>query len=369
MGNNIKSELEKSLDIISKYVIFSKTDLKGIITEVSDAFCTISGYSRDYLIGKPHSIVRHPDMPQEAFEDMWNTIMSGKTWTGEVKNLKADGDYYWVIADISPQYDEDNNIKEYIAIRHDITDKKNFEQQHKLLLEAEKMASLSDMIINISHQWRQPLSVISTGVTGMQMKKEFGMLDDEQFNTTCNMINNQVQQLSKTIEELQHFSTKDRVQTNFTIDDTIEMFLSNLKNNIEASHITIIKELNAKIEINSYQNEFLQCFINIFNNTKDILLKKDKNKRYIFITTNIQHNNIIIKFKDNGGGIDTNIIEHIFEPYTTTKHQSQGTGLGLHITYDIITNRLNGSIKAQNVNTKIENETYLGAEFTITIPI
>ncbi len=122
------NELKKSISIMSKYVIYSKTDLKGIITEASDAFCEISQYSRDELIGKPHNIIRHPDMPKSAFKDMWKTIKSGKTWSGEVKNRKKDGSHYWVVADISPEFNEEGNIFSYVAIRHDITDKKKVEE-------------------------------------------------------------------------------------------------------------------------------------------------------------------------------------------------------------------------------------------------
>jgi len=121
-------ELNESILMMSKYVIYSKTDLKGIITEASDAFCEISQYTRDELIGRPHNIIRHEDMPKSAFKDMWQTIKSGKTWNGEVKNRKKDGSYYWVIADISPEFDEEGNIFSYVAIRHDITDKKLVEE-------------------------------------------------------------------------------------------------------------------------------------------------------------------------------------------------------------------------------------------------
>jgi len=111
-------ELKESILMMSKYVIYSKTDLKGVITEASDAFCAISQYTRDELLGKPHNIIRHKDMPKSVFKDMWETIKSGKTWSGEIKNRKKDGSYYWVVADISPEFDEDGNIFSYVAIRH-----------------------------------------------------------------------------------------------------------------------------------------------------------------------------------------------------------------------------------------------------------
>ncbi|MCD6433526.1 MAG: GGDEF domain-containing protein, partial [Sulfurimonas sp.] len=111
-----------------KYIIYSKTDLKGVVTEVSDAFCEISQYTRDELLGKSHNIIRHPDMPKSSFKDMWETIENGKVWNGEVKNRKKDGSYYWVEVDISPEFDENGNMFSYIAIRHDITDKKKIEE-------------------------------------------------------------------------------------------------------------------------------------------------------------------------------------------------------------------------------------------------
>ena len=88
---------------------------------MSDAFCKISGYSKNELIGKSHNIVRHPDMPKSAYDNLWSTIKSGIAWSGEVKNLAKDNNCYWVKADIEPEYDKNNNLKGYVAIREDIT--------------------------------------------------------------------------------------------------------------------------------------------------------------------------------------------------------------------------------------------------------
>jgi len=122
-----EKQLSSYKEMIDKYVIVSMTDLAGIITDVSDAFCEVSGYSRYELIGKNHNIQRHPDMKDELFADLWSTIKSGKTWEGEIKNLKKDGTPYWAHAHISPLF-ENSKIKGYIAIRTDITDKKRIEE-------------------------------------------------------------------------------------------------------------------------------------------------------------------------------------------------------------------------------------------------
>jgi len=126
-------DLKEIIQQFDENVIASKTDLKGRITYVSKAFCDISQYTQEELIGKPHNIVRHPDVPKEAFADLWKTIQSGKTWKGDVKNLKKDGDSYWVNATIFPEFDKDGNIKSYSAIRHNISFQKEVEDLTKNL--------------------------------------------------------------------------------------------------------------------------------------------------------------------------------------------------------------------------------------------
>ncbi len=120
-------KIVKYLDIVDKYVITSTTDLKGTILNASQAFCDISGYSKDELIGKNHNIVRHEDMPKELFKELWTTIKSGKVWYGEVLNKRKDGTSYWVDTKITPQFDHNNTIYGFTSIRHDITDKKYIE--------------------------------------------------------------------------------------------------------------------------------------------------------------------------------------------------------------------------------------------------
>lgn len=122
------AELNDYFKIVDANVITSSTDPAGVITKVSRAFCEISGYSSGELIGRCHSIVRHPDMPRELYRGMWATIRAGEVWYGELKNRKKDGSAYWVDVTITPQYDGAGSISGYTAIRHDITDKKLVEQ-------------------------------------------------------------------------------------------------------------------------------------------------------------------------------------------------------------------------------------------------
>jgi|TARA_R110002033_G_scaffold414_2_gene4104 diguanylate cyclase (GGDEF)-like protein/PAS domain S-box-containing protein len=125
--NKLNNKLSEYLNMVDENVLTSSTDSKGIIVSVSQAFCDISGYTKEELLGKNHRIIRHEDMPNELFSQLWSTISSGKKWTGEIKNKKKNGGYYWVDATISPIFDEKKNIVGYTAIRHDISDKKKVE--------------------------------------------------------------------------------------------------------------------------------------------------------------------------------------------------------------------------------------------------
>lgn len=125
-------EVQSYIDALNKVAIVSKTDLKGNITYVNDIFCEIAQYTKDELIGKPHNIVRHPDMPKKAFEELWNNLKNGKKWQGKVKNRAKDGSEYFVNATISPLYDGlGRNIIGYIGIRFLTTDDENEKREFK----------------------------------------------------------------------------------------------------------------------------------------------------------------------------------------------------------------------------------------------
>ena len=123
-----EKKIKEYVNLIDKNIITSSTDLNGKIIYTSEAFCKISGYSKEELIGKNHSIVRHPDMSKEVYKDLWNHLVNDKEWSGEIKNRKKDGGFYWVRANISPNYDVNGNKIGYTAIRQDITDAKLIEK-------------------------------------------------------------------------------------------------------------------------------------------------------------------------------------------------------------------------------------------------
>lgn len=145
------------LEVYGQNVIASKTDLKGNIVYVSDAFCKISGYTRKELMGQSHNIVRHPDTPSSVFKELWDTIKNSKTFKAQIKNRKKDGSFYWVDMTVSPILDEFNNIVGYTAVRHDITTQKELEElnfEYQKLIESfsqNVIASKTDLKGNITY--------------------------------------------------------------------------------------------------------------------------------------------------------------------------------------------------------------------------
>ena len=263
---------------------------------------------------------------------------------------------------ILKQYNKDLEIK----IKEEVD--KNIKIQ-KQLFTAEKISSMIEMINNISHQWRQPLSIISTVSSGMLLKKEYGLLDDKEFRDNCIMIDNNVQFISKTIDNFRNFIDNDNNKKVFDLENAIEDFLNLVSALITNDHINIILNLEKDIKINGYENELIQCFINIFNNARTALNERKIEEKLIFITTSIEDNKVIIIIKDNAQGISEEIMNKLFEPYITTKHQSQGIGLGLYITYNLIVDKMQGAIDIINTVFTYNNKKYNGVEVTITLPV
>jgi len=260
-----------------------------------------------------------------------------------------------------------------LAISLDTSNKEK-EDNHHLLVQSSKMAAMGEMIANIAHQWRQPLSLISTISSSMQMQKELGILTDKEFYTNSEKILGAVYHLSQTIEDFRNFFKESKDTIAFEIQNVIDKNLLLIGSTLDSNNIKLHTNIQNGINTHGLENELTQSILNILNNAKDaILSKKDLEKKLIFINTSIEVINKIefarIEIIDNAGGVPDKIINNIFEPYFTTKHQSQGTGIGLFMTRQIIVDNMNGHLDVKNIDYTHEDIKYTGAQFTIKIPI
>jgi PAS domain S-box-containing protein len=326
------------------------------------------GYDEDDIIneGKVFFDLIH-DEDKEAVKEAINKHFADPTnnhFNIEVRLKSKSGEYKWILSRGKVILDEDGKPSRMLGYHSDITHDK---QQEKIILEQSKNAAMGEMIGNIAHQWRQPLSVISTAATGLKLQKEYGKLTDELFINSCDAIDKNAQYLSKTIDDFKNFIKGDRKETKINILNTVNSFLSLVEGSIKNNNINVNIDIKDDINTLGYPNELIQCFMNIYNNSKDALKTKE-DKKLIFISSKIEKDKVIIIFKDNAGGIPSSILPKIFEPYFTTKHQSQGTGLGLSMTYKLIVDGMSGTIEADNIKYTYENQEYIGAKFTIKLP-
>ena len=244
--------------------------------------------------------------------------------------------------------------------------KYELEQNQSMLYQKTKMESMGEMIGNIAHQWRQPLSVITTSSSGMKLQKELGVLNDEIFFDSILKINSSANHLSKTIDDFKDFFKPNREKSKFDIKDSFKKAFELVSSQFNKQDINIIQNIQNNIFLESYENQLVQALINILNNSRDELIKQ-KDDKYIFIDVLKNSYGVEISIKDNAGGIKVESIDKIFEPYFTTKDKSDGTGIGLYMTKNIVEKQLNGTIKVENVNFEYENKEFRGANFIINL--
>ncbi len=397
---------EQYKEAIENSNIVSKTDIDGIITFVNDQFCEISGYSRDELIGSNHNIVRHPDVPDSKFKLLWDTILDKKPYTALVKNLAKDGSTFYVNTTITPILNNDGDIEEFIAIRYDVTrevelklaleekekellelnqtlehrvarqtkrlhtlnkhlekrvqeEVEKNEVKQKILFSQSRFASLGQMIANIAHQWRQPLTELNLSLFGL--KSSIDSLQKNDAEKYYREAKQTIQSMSQTIEDFQNFFNPNKPVEPFNPVKSFHDAVALIKKELKKEKIKLSTSLGQDIIITGVSNELTQVLINLLQNAKDALSEIEDRQREIFVSILDEGDSVAITVCDNGHGIDNDILEKIFDPYYSTKHARQGTGLGLFMSRMIVQRSLRGTITASNSEDG-------GAVFVIKIP-
>ena len=242
---------------------------------------------------------------------------------------------------------------------YDLLNKRVFEEIEKnrekeqMLMHQSKLAALGEMLGNIAHQWRHPITRLSLLVQNLKRAYEYNKVDDEFMKKFENKAFEQINYMSQTIDDFTNFFKKDKEKQEFYIDDVIDEALKLIEGRLK--NIEIIKNYGEKQEIKGYKTEFSQVILNILNNSVDVLNERGVKDKKIYINLK----NSLIEIEDNGGGVSDEIIGKIFDPYFTTKFQNQGTGIGLYMSKIIITKHFFGKLEVKNSEK--------GAVFTIVL--
>ena len=331
-------------------------DLKSNFLNCNDSYCEMLEFPKEELLTKSCLGLTLDDDREKAIENMKQAIENNFIMNFEKRCLTKNNNMIYVNMSISLLPDK----KRILLVTKNISDLKFIEEQSKLI-------SMGEMIGNIAHQWRQPLSIISTASTGVLFQKELGLLDDEILVDSMNNINTSAQYLSKTIDDFRNFIKNDRTEELTSIKDALNFAIKLTEASLKNNYINLLVNYEGDITINAIKNELVQCFINIINNAKDALRETtEEENRYIIISTKEVKNSLELTIKDSASGIPNNIIDRVFEPYFTTKHQSLGTGLGLSIVNKILRDKYCANVTVYNESFTYNDCVYYGACFKIT---
>jgi|GEM_PF-3082928 len=378
-ANDLAHKLTKSQEVLLS--LFDKGDstlfrwknnINWSVEYVSKSVENLMGYKEEEFLNNEiiYSKCIHPNDMQRVSNEVSNAISKKLNYFKHepYRIITKDGIEKWILDHTTTQKDENNNIIYFIGYITDITEQVKNQQ---IMFHQAKIASVGEMLGNIAHQWRQPLSTITITATGMKLKKELKILEDNEFIDSMNTINETAQYLSTTIDDFRNFFSLDNSNNkDVKIDDIIKKVISLVKDSFRTSNIEIIKNYDSSsLVLVCNENLLVQALINIFNNANDALRSvTDANlEKYVFINLSKENDYISLKIKDNAKGIPKNIINKIFDPYFTTKHKSQGTGIGLYMTNQIVTKHLESKISVENTSYIYKNKKYTGASFNLNL--
>ncbi len=234
-------------------------------------------------------------------------------------------------------------------------------QQEQLLIQNSKLAAMGEMVGMIAHQWRQPLSSISTIAGNLQVYIDLEMYEKDQFTGMLEEINNHSQYLSNTINDFRHFFKPDNPRDTVIIDEVIGNTLGIIGKSLEYKNIVLIREYSFKNQILTYPNELMQVFLNIIKNSSDAFVDNEVVNPQIIIRGHETPEYHVVEIEDNAGGIPVDIINMVFDPYFSTKGPSVGTGLGLYMSKLIIEEHCGGELGTWNTSE--------GACFSVKLPV
>ncbi|KJU86456.1 multi-sensor signal transduction histidine kinase [Candidatus Magnetobacterium bavaricum] len=380
MGLSKKQELEQKLLAEKRFSEAVINSLPGVFYLFDDTgkfllwnknLETITGYSYEEI-----SVINPPDLVTE--EDREAVIRAiGETFKNGRSNIEAS--FLTKDGRLIPYYFNGFTIEVegrrcVIGIGIDISERKKIEREireinlhlqdrikeeveknrvnDRIMFEQSRHIVIGELLVNISHHWRQPLCAIGLLVQDIKDAYLYNEIDIKYIDTNIDAVMSEINMLSETIENFRNFYIHDKDKRYFNVTAEIEKALMLLSGYIKDKGIVIDKILDGDLNVYGFPNEFAQVVLNILTNTKDIFEKRNVINGVIKINSYREEGTgrIIITITDNGGGIEADIITKIFDPYFTTKDKSRGTGNGLYMAKVLIEKNMNGKLSVKNIN-------------------
>jgi len=336
--------LKKSIDNFSELLNLTQEaiiifDEKHQIVTINEAAKKIFDYQNDSFLGKDI----FDFVPKEEIGKVQIALQSEKIIPYEINLYKQTGVIFPALASGG------NIIRDGKKYRlSTIIDLTNLKEKEIQLIQQSRLATLGEMIGNIAHQWRQPLNLITTTISALEFKQEYSKVTAEDIKGANTTILNTANFLSETIETFRNFSKKEYAQENFNLSEVVTQAVDIVKASYDNNFITVSFDLDKSLQYYGDKNLLSQILLNLLGNAKDVLVNNNIEDKKVFISLSQESEFIHITVVDNGGGINDEVKNKIFDPYFTTKHQSQGTGLGLYMSKQIVGQYFKGDIEAVN---------------------
>ena len=246
----------------------------------------------------------------------------------------------------------------------------NSRKRDNIMFQQARLASLGEMLQNIAHQWRQPLGSLMMIIQSFESKFHAGKLNETFISSRVSDAQLLSKNMSETLEDFRTFFNPNRAKKAFNIKEVIQKAIDLSKYQLEKEEILLSLRMKEDLEVFGFKNELIHVLLNLINNSKDVLATKTQlSKRIIYIIAKQTKEAIFIRVIDNGGGIKSDIITKVFDPYFTTKHKSVGTGIGLYMSKQMVEKHMHGNISAKNIRHKLGTNAFFACTmFTIAIP-
>jgi len=342
---NSVSSLKNSIALMQQYVYSSSTDLHGIITYVSDAFCELTGYPRDELIGKTHAILKDSNTPIDFYEEMWMYLKSGRVWQGEIKNIGKDGEAFWTSLAIIPDINENGEHIGYIAMRQDITNEKVIEQKQSQIAGQSRYVAMGEITDMMVSQWSKPLATIAISANQVNIGLSLDNISEDQIKNAMNDINVKALALSNTMKDFRNFFQSSTGEQMISLELLIDNVLEFLSNSFETDNIKVEVENKLTRETKVSKNEMLHTLIRVIKNITHLFDVKNIEDRKIHIQMLEVSNEIIVEITDNSGGFSDEALKMLFSPRVTN---SDGMACSLYQSKVLIKEQLKGTLEAIN---------------------
>lgn len=363
-GNQAMHSLVAYQNSINTAAIVSITDPQGRIVFANDLFCQISKYTREELTGKSHRLINSGFHKKSFFTALWKTIAAGHIWHGEIRNKAKDGTCYWVDTTISPIFDNDGAIIQYLSIRSLITGRKNLEQEKEQLIGelTHKYNELMQFNYIVSHNLRAP---IANMLSLTRLLTEEGDDCRPEIRTLIDYLSRSVLSVDEVIHDLSQIlaarSPIHQKMESINLADIIESVENSLENQILASGAKILVEISPGAAHFKSIKSYIQSIVyNLVSNA--IKYGSELTRPVIQISAAINRGRLALSVSDNGIGMDLAKIGHqLFGLYKKFNFDKEGRGLGLHMTRTQVVS-LGGRIE-------VKSQPGAGSTFLVTLPV